>query len=74
MSGLFTAIAAVEARIRELGTTPDELADRAGVSHDTVRYFVLLSHDQKTLELLSVALDWQPGHLRELLESPAARP
>jgi hypothetical protein len=70
----FTATAAVAARIRELDTTAAELADRAGVPHSTVRYFGLLPHDQHTLELLSVALDWPPGHLRELWETPAAQP
>jgi hypothetical protein len=70
----FTTAAAIESRIRELGTTPAELADRAGVTRSTLRYFGLLSHDQATLQRLSEALDWPPGHLRELLENPAAPP
>ena len=74
MSRPFTTTAAVATRIRELDTTADELTDRAGVPRSTVRYLGLLSHDQDTLERLSAALDWPPGHLRELWESPAARP
>jgi hypothetical protein len=74
VSSPFTTARAVASRIRELGTTPDELADKAGVPRGTVKYFGLLSHDQQTLERLSVALDWPPCHLRELWETPPARP
>jgi hypothetical protein len=69
MSRPFTTTAAVAARIRELGITAADLADRAGVSHGTVRYLGLLPHDQDTLERLSVALGWPPSHLRELWET-----
>lgn len=62
----FTATAAVANRLRELGITAADLADRAGVSADTLTYFGLLAHDGETLERLSVALDWPPGHLPEL--------
>jgi hypothetical protein len=72
----FTTTAAVAARMRELGYTAAELADRAGVSYLTVKYFGLLPHDQDTLERLSVALGWPPGNLRELWEGvpPHDRP
>ena len=43
-----------------------ELADKAGVDYSTVRYFGMLSHDRGTIERLSMALDWPPGHLRKL--------
>jgi lambda repressor-like predicted transcriptional regulator len=62
----FTATAAVKARMRELGITAADLADRAGVSAGTLRYFGLLAHDRKTLERLSVALDWPQDQLSEL--------
>ena len=62
----FTTTAAVAARMRELAMTAADLADRAGVSPGTVRYFGTCPHDQETLERLSVALDWPPGHLRKL--------
>jgi hypothetical protein len=54
--------------MRELDYTPAELADRAGVSYLTVKYFGFLLHDQDTLERLSVALDWPPDKLREIWE------
>jgi hypothetical protein len=63
----FTTTRAIVARIRELGITPDELADRAQVPRVTVRYFGLLFHDQQTLERLSAVLEWPPGRLQELL-------
>jgi hypothetical protein len=69
MSRPFTTTAVVAARIRELGITAADLADRAGISHSTVRYFGLLTHDHDTLARLSVVLDWPPSHLRELRES-----
>jgi hypothetical protein len=62
----FTATAAVANRLRELGITAADLADRAEVSAGTLRYFGLLAHERETLERLSVALDWPPGHLPEL--------
>ena len=55
--------------MRELGVTAADLAGRAGIPETTLRYFGLLSHDQDTLERLSEALDWPPGHLPELWES-----
>jgi hypothetical protein len=55
----------------ELGLTVAELADRAGVSYGTVRWFGLLAHDRDALERLSVALDWPPGHLWELWHGKA---
>lgn len=73
MRSPFTTTAAVAARIRELGIIPAELADRAGVSQSTVRYFGLLPHDQGTLERLSVALGWPPNHLRELSVRPGVQ-
>lgn len=69
MSRPFTMTAAVRARVRELGITARDLADRADVDYSTVKYFGLLSHDQVTLERLSVALDWSPDHLRRLWDA-----
>ena len=66
MSKPFTTTAAVRDRVRELGITARDLADRADVDYSTVRYFGLLAHDEATLERLSVALDWPPDHLRRL--------
>jgi hypothetical protein len=59
----FTATAAVEARLGELGITASDLADRAEVSFGTVTHLAFLAHDRDTLERLSVALDWPPDHL-----------
>jgi hypothetical protein len=70
MSRPFTTTAAVAARMRGLGMTADDLADRAGVPRCTVRYLGLLSHDNDTLERLPVALDWPRLHLRELWKNP----
>ena len=52
--------------MRELTMTAADLADKAGVSSGTVRYFGICRHDRETLERLSVALDWPPDHLRKL--------
>jgi hypothetical protein len=41
----FTTVAAIEARLRELGMSPRELADNSGVPYETVRYFGMLDHD-----------------------------
>jgi hypothetical protein len=62
----FTTTAAVATRMRELDMTAADLADKAGVSFGTVRYFGMCYHDRETLERLSVALDWTPDHLRKL--------
>jgi len=72
MSRPFTATAAVGNRIRELGISPDDLADKAGVPHGTVRWFGLLSHDRDTLARLSAALGWPPGRLLELAGTRSA--
>ena len=64
----FTTTAAVATRIREIGITAIDLADRAEVPFGIVRHFGLQPHDRETLERLSVALEWPPGHLRELWE------
>ena len=62
-----TVTAAVRSRMWELGIrTANELSGMAEVSYTTVRYFGFLSHDRETLERLSVALDWPPGHLPAL--------
>jgi hypothetical protein len=70
----FSATAAVAARMRELGLTVGDLAEKAGVSHGTVRWFGLCPHGTAELERLSAALGWPPGHLQELwnpaLEAP----
>jgi hypothetical protein len=71
MSKPFTATAAVAARMRQLGITAAELADRAEVSFGTVRYFGLFSHDRDALERLSAALGWPPGRLWELRDGIA---
>jgi hypothetical protein len=66
----FTATAAVASRIRELGISADELADRAGLSRSAVRHFGLCPHSRSDLERISVALDWPPNHLEALYGSP----
>ena len=65
----FTTTAAIEFRIWELRITPVDLADRARVPHETVRHFGMFSHDQDTLERLSVVLDWPPDYLQGLWEN-----
>lgn len=62
----FTATVAVANRIRELDITPADLADKAGVSLCEVGFFGMLAHDRKTLERLSVALDWSRDHVPQL--------
>jgi hypothetical protein len=62
----FSTTAAVANRTSELGLTVDDLAERAGVSHGTVRRFGLSHHSTAELERLSVALGWPAGHLAEL--------
>lgn len=64
----FTATAAVRARLRELGKTAADLADKAEVPYTTVKYFGLLAHDRETRERLSIALGWSPNRLSELCD------
>jgi hypothetical protein len=66
----FTATAAVASRMRELGISADDLADRAGLPRSAVRHFGLCPHSQADLQRLSVALDWPPNHLGALWGSP----
>jgi hypothetical protein len=62
----FTATAAVRNRMRELGMTAGELADRAGVPESAFRYFGLCSFDSQTLERLSAALGWRRDRVARL--------
>jgi hypothetical protein len=66
IKGTFSITAAVATRMSELGMTVDGLAESAGVPPSAVRWFGLCHHGTGELERLSAALDWPPGHLREL--------
>jgi DNA-binding Xre family transcriptional regulator len=71
--------AAISQRLSELGLSQRDLTERANVSKATVHE---LQHDTvqrrrstRTLEALSVALDWHPDHLAAVLAArrpPAA--
>jgi len=65
----FTATAAIETRMRQLGMSPGDLASAAGVPETTLRYFGLLSHDPQTLERLSAALGWPRDHVARLWDA-----
>jgi hypothetical protein len=59
----FAATAAIAVRMRQLGMTCGELAQEAGMTEGTLRYFGLLGHDPQTLQRLSAALGWPRDHI-----------
>jgi transcriptional regulator with XRE-family HTH domain len=63
---------AINQRIDELGMTQRTLAERAQVSSAIVREIqqnkIQRRRNAKTLEALSVALNWHPEHLSTVLE------
>jgi CRP-like cAMP-binding protein len=69
----WTAVAwAISERVNELGLRQRELAERSQVSQAIVRelqhHTVERRRSARTLESLSVALDWHPGHLAAVLD------
>jgi len=62
-------------RVRELGWPQRELAERPNVSVAVVReiqrHTVERRRSRRTLEALSVALGWEPGHLDQVLKGRA---
>ncbi|MEU7528532.1 XRE family transcriptional regulator [Saccharothrix sp. NPDC042600] len=62
---------AIKARSRELGLRQRELAERSKISQAIVRelenHTVERRRSRRTLEALSVALEWHPGHLSAVL-------
>jgi transcriptional regulator with XRE-family HTH domain len=62
---------AINQRVAELGLRQRELAERSGVSQAIVREIqrntVQRQRGARTLEALSVALDWHPEHLTAVL-------
>lgn len=72
MSENWAAVAkALNERANELGIGQRELAERSHVSQAIVRelqrHTVERHRSTRTLEALSVALDWHPGHLAAVL-------
>ena len=62
---------AISGRVRELGWRQRELAERSHVSVAVVReiqrHTVERRRSPRTLEALSLALGWEPGHLDRVL-------
>lgn len=72
MTENWTAVAkAINERANELGLGQAELAQRSHVSQAIVRelqrHTVERKRSARTLEALSIALDWHPGHLAAVL-------
>ncbi|WP_086825878.1 helix-turn-helix domain-containing protein [Allokutzneria sp. NRRL B-24872] len=72
MSQDWTAVAkAINERLTELGLRQRELAERSGVSQAMIREIQYNTAQRRrgsrTLEALSLALDWHPQHLASLL-------
>ncbi|WP_418155286.1 helix-turn-helix domain-containing protein [Actinoalloteichus caeruleus] len=76
---------AVNARARELSLKQKEIADKSGVSLAIVREIqqarIERRRNPRTLEALSLALDWHPRHLTAILHgetpppcNPSAKP
>ena len=68
----WTAVArAINERMNELGLRQRELAERSHVSQAIVRELqhrtVERRRSKRTLEALSLALEWHPGHLSAVL-------
>ncbi|MGX7825726.1 XRE family transcriptional regulator [Actinokineospora sp. 24-640] len=63
--------AAIKSRSRELGLRQYELSERSQVSQAIIRelenHTVERRRSTRTLEALSIALEWHPGHLAALL-------
>ncbi|WP_026425757.1 helix-turn-helix domain-containing protein [Actinokineospora inagensis] len=63
--------AAIKSRSRELGLRQKQLAERSQVSQAIIRelenHTVERRRNTKTLEALSIALEWHPGHLYAVL-------
>jgi predicted transcriptional regulator len=73
VSEYWTAVAsAINQRVDELGMTQRTLAERAQVSSAIIREIqqnkIQRRRNAKTLEALSVALNWHPEHLTAVLE------
>jgi transcriptional regulator with XRE-family HTH domain len=66
---------AISGRVRELGWRQRELAERSHVSVAVVReiqrHTVERRRSPRTLEALSAALGWEPGHLDRVLRGHA---
>ncbi len=62
---------AINERMNELGLRQRELAERSHVSQATIReiqhHTVERRRSGRTLEALSLALEWHPGHLAAVL-------
>jgi len=62
---------AISERVNELGLRQRELAERSHVSQAIVRelqhHTVERKRSARTLEALSLALEWHPGHLAAIL-------
>lgn len=62
---------AIKSRSRELGIRQRELAEKSQVSQAIIRelenHTVERRRSNRTLEALSIALDWHPGHLAAVL-------
>lgn len=72
MSGDWAAVAqAINQRMTELDRSQRELTERSGVSKAIVGELrnntAQRKRSRRTLEALSVALDWHPGHLSAVL-------
>lgn len=72
MTDDWSAVArAIKERVNELGLRQKELAERSGVSQAIVRELQLHTVERRrsarTLEALSLALEWHPGHLAAIL-------
>jgi hypothetical protein len=67
----------INERVRELGWRQRELAERSQVSAAVVREIqrqtVVRRRSPRTLESLSVALGWEPGHLEAVLKGQERR-
>ncbi|MCX2953778.1 helix-turn-helix domain-containing protein [Lentzea sp. NEAU-D7] len=63
---------AINARANELALKQKEIAERSGVSHAIVREIqqgrIKRRRSPRTLEALSIALDWHPEHLSAVLQ------
>lgn len=69
---------AINERVRELGWRQRELAERSQVSAAVVReiqrHTVERRRSPRTLESLSAALGWEPGHLDSVLRGRTRQP
>lgn len=74
MSEDWAAVArAVDQRMTELGISQRELVNRSNLSKAIVREIqhniVQRRRSKRTMEALSIALDWHPGHLAAVLRT-----